>query len=268
MKKIHKLNYLLLIFFSCTIPEERSDALLNVFLVDAPADIDALWVEVLGVEVQTVSTAKPQEMESVFFPYQAGDKLVDISQLIAGQEVLIGRGQLKKGNITKMTLRLGTENYVRKDGLQINLDLPEENKLGLEIDLDFELRSGISHDVFIDFDLLRSIKAPKDPSGSYQFTPQLSFFSKANTGEISGSIRPTPQDAFLYAIQQNDTITTGVNLRSNGQGQFLFRGLEGTYTIYIIPKNNNFLTDTIPTVIVQPRTITQLGNITLRPKED
>lgn len=268
MKKIHILSFLLFILYSCSGTEERTDALLNVFLVDAPADIDALWVEVLGVEVQTVSTDGQQRTESVFFPYQAGDKLVDISQLIAGQEVLIGRGELNIGNVTKLTLRLGKENFLRKDGLRINLDLSEANKSGLEIDMNFELRPGISHDVYIDFDLLRSIKAPKEPLDSYQFTPQLSFFSKANTGEISGNIRPVPQDAFLYAIQQNDTITTGVNVRANGQGQFLFRGLEGTYTIYIVPKNDDFLADTILTVIVQPQSITQLGNITLRPKED
>lgn len=264
MKKIQILSFLLLGLFSCAGTEERADALLNVFLVDAPADIESLWVEVLGVDVQTVSNDGQERPESIFFPYQAGNKLVDISQLIAGQEVLIGRGEVNVGTITKMTLRLGNENFLRKDGLRINLDLPEANKSGLEIDMNFELRPGISHDIYIDFDLLRSIKAPKEPLDSYQFIPRLSVFSKVNTGEISGTIRPVPQDAFLYAIQQNDTVTTGVNVRGNGQ--FLFRGLEGTYTIYIVPKNNNFLADTIPTVIVQPQSTTQLGNITLRPK--
>lgn len=266
MKKIQILSFLLFVLFSCTGTEERTGALLNVFLVDAPADIDALWVEVLGVDIQIVSPGGEERLESIFFPYQAGDKLVDITQLIAGQEVLIGRGEINVGNISKITLRLGNEKYLRKDGLRIDLDLPEENKAGLEIDMNFELRPGISHDIYIDFDLLRSLKAPERPLESYQFTPQLSAFTKVNTGEISGSIRPNREDAFLYAIQQNDTITTGVNVRANGQ--FLFRGLEGTYTIYIIPKNDDFLADTIPTVIVQPQTVTQLGNITLRPKED
>lgn len=266
MKKIQILSFLLFVLFSCTGTEERTDALLNVFLVDTPADIDALWVEVLGVDIQIVSPYGEESPESIFFPYQAGDKLVDISQLIAGQEVLIGRGEIDIGRISKITLRLGNEKYLRKDGLRIDLELPEKNKAGLEVAMNFELKPGISHDFYIDFDLLRSLKAPEIPLESYQFTPQLKVFTKVNTGEVSGNIRPNNEDAFLYAIQENDTITTGVNVRENGQ--FLFRGLEGTYTIYIIPKNDNFLADTIPTVIVQPRTITQLGNITLRPKED
>ncbi|AFL83280.1 hypothetical protein Belba_0625 [Belliella baltica DSM 15883] len=268
MKKIHILAFLLFSLFSCAGTEERSDALLNIFIVDAPADIDELWVEVLGVDVQISNPSNEDAPATIFLPYEAGIQFVDITQLIAGQEVLVGRSAVDVGVLTKITLRLGNENYLRKDGLRINLELPEANKSGLEIDTNFELRPGISHDIYIDFDLLRSLKAPEEPLESYEFNPKLSAFSKINTGEISGSIRPVPQDAFLYAIQQNDTVTTGVNLRGNGQGQFLFRGLEGIYTIYIIPKNDDYLADTIPTVIVQPQITTPLGNITLRPKEE
>ncbi|MCH7415743.1 DUF4382 domain-containing protein [Belliella sp. R4-6] len=265
MKKFNIFYLILFSLFSCTGTEESSDSLLNVFMVDAPADIDALWVELLGVEVYVSASEEGESSEPIFFPYQAGNKMVDIKQLIAGQEVLIGRGEVRTGSLTKLKLRLGDENYLIKDARRINLDLTESAREGLEVDFLFNLRPGISHDVYIDFDLLKSVKAPNDPLDSYELLPSLSAFSKANTGEISGAILPAREDAFLYAIQQNDTTTTGVNIR--GTGQFLFRGLEGTYTIFVIPKNEDYIADTILSVIVQPQTVTQLGNITLRERD-
>ncbi|MFD2034120.1 DUF4382 domain-containing protein [Belliella marina] len=265
MKKFNLFSLILFCLLSCTGTEERSNSLLNVFMVDAPADIDALWVELLGVDVYVSGSEGDENPAPKFLPYQAGNQMVDIAQLIAGQEVMIGRGEVRAGSLVKLKLRLGDENYLVKDGLRINIDLSQADLSGLEIDVDFNLRPGISHDVYIDFDLLQSVKAPSNALDRYVFSPKLSMFSKANSGEISGSIRPATEDVFLYAIQQNDTITTGVDTR--GSGQFLFRGLEGTYTVYVVPKNNNYIADTIPTVIVQPQTVTQLGNITLRDRE-
>ncbi|SNS08214.1 protein of unknown function [Belliella buryatensis] len=264
MKKYFIITLFVSSLFSCATEEERSNSLINIFLVDAPADVDALWVELLGVDVEVESEAGSTSPFSKFLEYESGIKMVDIAQLVGNQELLIGRGIVPSGRLSKMRLSLGNDNYVIKNDVRTNLNLSTPNESGLNINVDFSLRPGISHDIYIDFDLLKSLiqNGPRD----FTFRPSLRGFSKAATGEISGSLRPGTERAFLYAIQQNDTITTGVNVRANGE--FVFRGLEGTYTIFIIPKNTEYLPDTIRTVIVQSQQRTQLGNITLRPRQE
>lgn len=264
MKKYLVIILFAFALFSCTTEEERSNSLVNIFLVDAPADIDALWVELLGVDVEVTSELSSSSPFSKFLEYESGIKKVDVAQLVGNQELLIGRGIVPAGRLSRMRLRLGNDNYVTKNDVRTNLTLSPQNEAGLSIDVDFPLRPGISHDIYIDFDLLKSViqNGPTD----FTFRPSLRGFSKAASGEVAGSIRPGTERAFLYAIQQNDTVTTGVNVRANGE--FVFRGLEGTYTIFIIPKNNEYLPDTIRTVIVQSQQRTQLGNITLRPRQE
>ncbi|MCH7409572.1 DUF4382 domain-containing protein [Belliella sp. DSM 111904] len=263
MKKYCIILLLLPFLNSCTSDQERTKSLVNVFLVDAPADIDALWVEVLGVDLQTAAFGDNANGESQYFPYEAGNKRVDIAQLVGDQELLIGRGEVNSGTLQRLTLRLGAEKYVMKNDVRTDLTLNSEQEEGLSIDVDFTLRPGISHDIYIDFDILNSLM--QNGTSDFTFSPKLRAFSKANTGEITGVLRPTGQNAYLYAVQQRDSISTGVNFR--GSGGFRFKGLEGTYTVFVIPKDNSFLADTIRTVIVQSQQTTDLGNITLRPRE-
>jgi hypothetical protein len=44
----------------------------------------------------------------------------------------------------------------------------------------------------------------------------------------------------------------------------LIRGLEGEFTLSVLPFSNGFLADTIQNIIVEPRQRTQLEEITLR----
>ncbi len=261
MKKSLYILTILFAILGCTVNEDRSRSLVNVFLVDAPADIDALWLEVLGVEIETTEDRSGGNGVISSFNYEAGNKMVDITQLVGGQELLIGRGEVNSGNLSRIKLRLGNEKYIIQNNARTNLNFPTEAESALSLNVNFNLRPGISHDIYIDFDVLKSL-FESGPQG-YTLIPSLRFFSKAQSGEIEGRISPAMENPFLYAIQQNDTITTGVNIRENGE--FLFRGLEGTYTILVVPRDDRFLRDTIRTVIVQSQQRTQLGNITLQP---
>jgi hypothetical protein len=262
---VNKLTLLLisvLLFSSCTDASERSTGLVNVFLIDAPGDFDQVWVEVLGVELKTIGTRGQDNADAKFFPNDQLIKRVNVAALINTNSFLIGRGELSSGSIVEMELKLGTDNYVIRDGERTNLVLDEGADLSLL--LNTALDPGISLDMFIDFDIYRSII--QGEGNSLVLRPRLRAFSSLNTGNIAGGLRPLGEKAIIYAIQNRDTIaSTGVD---EGTGNFRIRGVNGNYRITIQPLNADFLGDTVNNVNAAPRQTTELGNLTLRPREN
>lgn len=165
------------------------------------------------------------------------------------------------GNITGVTLKLGTDNYALTGGARTNFTLADDSP---SVDLNLSLDPALSIDVFIDFDVSRSIQTGL--GNTSELRPKLRAFSSLNTGKISGSIRPQSEKAIIYAIQSRDTIASTGTVRNTGN--FQLRGLSGNYRVIVQPLNPEFFSDTLNNVNVGPRQTTQVGNITLRPREN
>ena len=254
----------LLLLIGCTADSERTTALANVFLVDAPADFDEVWVEVLGVEVEGPGTRGQNNSESVFFENVLSNKLVNVMALLADNAFLVGRGELQAGVITKLTLRLGTEAYVIFKGRRFPLVFLSEQTRSAEVTVRFSLEPAISHDIFMDMEIFKSIQLGPGPDSVFVLDPQLRAFSNADTGQISGSIRPANEGAVVYAIKGPDT--TAVSGVEKSSGKFTVRGLLGDHTLSIIPFNDDFQADTVPGIPVKEQATTKLEPITLRPR--
>lgn len=260
---MNKLGFSLILIccliISCTDQTERTTALVNVFLIDAPGDFDEVWVEVLGVEVQATGTRGQDNADPKFFPNEVVDKKVNVAALVGESQYLVGRGELPAGNITGLTLKLGADNFIKKGGERTNLNLADDSP---SVSFSLSMEPGLSLDVFIDFEVYRSIF--EGEGDNLELVPRLRAFSSLNTGSISGSIRPQNQRAVLYAVQGRDTVaSTGVVANS---GDFRLRGLSGNYRLIIQPLNPDFFSDTLNNVNVGPRQTTQVGNVTLRPR--
>lgn len=253
-----------LLFGSCVSDAERSTALVNVFVIDAPGNFEEVWVEILGVEVKTTGTRGQDNAAPVFLENIQGNKQVNLSSLILDKQFLVGRGELLVGAIIELTLKLGTDNYVVVDGTRFPLVFESNESQNPSLTVNYPLDPGISYDIFIDFEVFRSIKSRPDPTNGFVLKPKLRSFTRADTGEIAGSILPLQENAAVYAIRGQDTLSsTAVELST---GKFKLRGLLGNHTISIIPFNTKYLPETIPNVKVESRKITQINAITLRPK--
>ncbi|WP_194776716.1 DUF4382 domain-containing protein [Pararhodonellum marinum] len=261
LKKILSISIVLLGLLplvSCFNDEtERTNALVSFLLIDAPGDFDRVFIEVLGVECQPAGTRGQDNANSVFFPYSSSNKEIEVSVLVAGSRVLIGRGEVGVGLLSSVTLRLGDAHFVEVGGVRVPLTLSNSATNEIRVETDLVLDPGISYDIFIDFDIQRSIQRFQD--NRFELNPQIRVFFRGNTGEISGRVTPVTAIPIIYAIQGQDTISTSINATN---GDFLFMGLkEGDYslffeplptfldTLFTVPVSENFTTEVEPFVL-------------------
>lgn len=263
-KKLLSIFILSFLFNSCTTEDaERSKALVNMYLVDSTVSFEEVWVELLGVEVQVTGTRGQDNANPEFLPYTPSDKKVNLSAMLVGNQLLVGRGEFMLGAITKMTLKLGADNYILRNGLKIPLVFKDSEGGSPSVSGNFNLLPGISHDFYLDLSL--NLIAGSGVETSLSIDPKIKAFTKIDTGEISGTLVPRGLNAILYAIQNSDTLRTSVG--SFDAGKFLFRGLNGEYSLFIHPTDVSYKQVKLEGILVTPAKSTALGNITLVKRE-
>ena len=246
---------------SCTGPDETPKALVNIFLIDAPAKWDSVVVEIQGVELDFVPNGREGSLEKKYFPYELEDKEINLSLLVGGAVLQLGSEELNLGTITGATLNLGTKNTLFQGDKGFPLALPQgQSDYSAEISLD--LQPGVSYDLIVDFDLEKSIRQKSSSPISFDFLPTLKITSDIGNGDIQGTISPTTLSPAIYAIRGTDSISTHIN----SSGTFLFRLPAGTYNLYIDPKNTGYDPRSFSNVEVVEREKTTLDRITLTKK--
>ncbi|GMQ30047.1 hypothetical protein Aconfl_26900 [Algoriphagus confluentis] len=247
--------------FSCTGPDESPKALVNIFLVDAPAQWDSVVVELQGVEIELVISGREGQIETVFLPYEPGNKQVNVSLLVGGDILPISRREFQIGNITKATLRLGTNNLLYLGERAYPLRLPN-GQTDFPGDLSISMEPGISYDIIVDFDLEKSIQVTQSDPLTFSFQPTLDIKSGIGQGTVQGSVSPTTLKPAIYAIRDFDSLSTHMN----PSGTYVFRLDPGTYSIYVDPKDASYLPDTLQNIQVREGQRTNAERITLSKK--
>lgn len=264
---MNRINPLIFLFFfagliwSCKEFDNSPKALVNVLLIDAPAQWDSVIVEIQGVELEFVPNGRDGEVEKIFLPYEPGDKQVDISQLVGGTVLPVARSEMKLGKVTGITLRLGTGNSLYLNDTRYSLELPGGNSDYFQ-SLDIDLEQGISYDLILDFDLEKSIQVTNPNPLTLDFNPTISAYSGIGRGDLTGTTSPTDLRPVLYAIKDADSVST----HTKSTGNFLFRLDPGIYTVFIDPKDNGYNPDTLFNVEIKTGKITSLDRITLTKK--
>lgn len=264
---MNKINTLIFLFFfsgliwSCKEFDTNPKALVNVLLIDAPAQWDSVIVEIQGVELEFVPNGREGEVQKIFLPYEPGDKQVDISQLVGGTALPVARSEMRLGQITGITLRLGSANSLYLKDNRYPLELPGGNSDYFQ-SLNLDLEPGISYDLILDFDLEKSIQVTNPSPLMLEFNPTVSAYSGIGRGGLSGIISPTSLRPVIYAIRDTDSLST----HTNTSGNFLFRLDPGIYSVYIDPKDSNYLPDTLFNVTIESGKTTSLDRITISKK--
>ena len=250
-----------LLIWSCKDFDNSPKALVNILLIDAPAQWDSVIVEIQGVELEFVPNGREGEIQKIFLPYEPGDKEVDISQLVGGTALPVARMEMQLGVITGATLRLGSSNSLYQGDTGFPLELPQ-GKTDYFQTLSIDLDPGISYDLILDFDLEKSIQVTNPNPLTIDFNPTISAYSGIGRVDLTGSTSPTSVRPVVYAINAGDSIST----HANSSGSFLFRLEPGTYDIFIDPKDPRYNTDTIQNVLIELGKAKALDRITLTRK--
>ncbi len=274
--KLRSLNaYLLAVLaifaFSCSMEDDNANisegmARVNVFLVDAPADYDAVWVEVLGVEILPKGENENNGSAWINLGNEAADdNMINLLELTGGNSARLGEVEVPAGEISQIRLLLGDNNYLLKGEDRINLTTPSAQQSGLKIKIDKPLQAGIAYDIVIDFDAGRSIVRAGN-SGMYILKPVLRAIAE-ESATIEGAVLPLEAGPInIAAIIGEDTVSTF----ASDNGSFMIRGLRaGNYSLFIVPNEEyqELLVEDVETALGQ---VTNVGTIELElvPEDD
>lgn len=249
-------------FVACSSGDESPKALLNLVLVDAPPAYDSVFVEILGVDVLMNVEGRDTEQQSFFISYELGDKRVRVSDLVAGEVLLLGRGTLPPGQIIRMEMRLGNNHSLWQNEKSYPIPLSSDLDSFVPINAELNLEAGLSYDLILDFDLEKSIRTISSEPFSFELDPKIETIYPGQFGELKGSITQTSLKPAIFAIRNGDSTST----HSNSSGSFLFRLPEGIYDIYLDPKDDAFLADTLMGIEVLNRESLTLDRVSFRPK--
>lgn len=202
--------------------DDKQVAHVSVRMTDAPANYDAVMVDVQGVEITsngggtvTLSTTA---------------KVYNLLELSNGVNTLIATGDLDAGTVSQIRLVLGTNNSVKVDGVVYPLSTPSAMQSGLKLQVNQTFEAGVEYSILLDFDASQSIVL--SGNNEYQLKPVIRTIDTAISGSIKGSITPIAGNVLITATSNGVTYTSV----TAANGSFLIAGLPiGTYDITITP---------------------------------
>jgi hypothetical protein len=277
---------LLTILFSCednseTNSEESTSvegsAYVQFSLTDAPADFEAVLIDVVGLEYKIDTTASEDESTDDPDPDEEEDSensewyvadiepaIYDLLQLNNGESVMLDEDEVPAGTLTEIRLILGDNNNVVIGEDTISLFVPSGSSSGLKIKLNQKIEDGGNYEVLIDFDAGMSIV--ERGRGDFLLKPVIRVSvddmddDVEVTGSITGTVTPSDIASVIYAIDSEDD---SVSTQPEDDGSFILKMLEeGSFTISAVPSDSSGLqTVIVEDVVVEAGKTTDLDPI-------
>lgn len=255
---------------SCDVSETDATGTLQVWLTDAPADYEAVLIDIQGIRIHksaeenTDSTESEEEAEEegwATISYDGGP--VDLLELRNGNEMSLGETELESGTYKQVRLILGEENEVIIDGQSHPLQTPSAQQSGLKLPIDSYIQGGSIYSLLIDFDAARSIV--ETGNGSYILKPVLRNVELAGAGSIAGTVEPNDFITSVLAINNGDTLST----ITDEAGNFTLLGVApDTYDVVFNPSLDQFADTTLSNVSVVDGERSNVGTVNLSTVND
>lgn len=265
MKRLIPFLFLILfstLFVACDVTDNANDGTgrFTVKLTDAPAEYDAIFIEVEAVKVKANNDEVGDEVDEEGWITISDDTArVDLLQLQNGETILLGEEELEAGFYHQIRLILGDDNSIVVNGETFPLTTPSAQQSGLKLNIDAEVKSDEMYVLLIDFNAAKSIVKAGN-SGKYILTPVIRAVSLGETGSVEGVVEPAAFQTTVLAIADGDTLTTF----TEDSGEFKFIGvLPNTYDFVLKPGDAAFADTTITEVTVEIDEEVDLGTITL-----
>jgi len=206
-------------FASCNKDKQSTPSTLNIRLTDAPADYDAV-----NVDVQKVLYNASESDENGWVEMDVIPGIYNLLDFTAGNSTLIATAPMDITELKQIRLVLGDNNTVVIDGVE-----------------------SLEYTAYLDFDASKSVVSAGN-SGKYILKPVIRLIFTANTGSIKGAIVPDSVNC-LVGVKINDTVS--LNSYSD-QGKYLIPGVPaGTYSVIITtPTSSTYKSDTLFNIVV------------------
>jgi len=261
MKAIRSISVMIVLFSSIFLLQsckKDGTSRLSVYLTDAPADYDAVHIEVVGLQIKASSDQGESGWQSL--PMSSIPAVYNLLDFTNGMDTLLSTIELPAGKVSQLRLILGTNNTITVNGTTdpLPLDIPSGEQSGLKFNIHADLVAGIEYKLWIDFDAAHSIVI--DGTGGYKLKPVLRTFTEATSGAIKGVVSPIAANAIIQATNGTDILGA---IPDPVTGEFLIRGVSaGTWTV-TIDANNGYIDQTINNVAVTIGQVTDVGSVTL-----
>jgi hypothetical protein len=234
---------------SCNDETADRQAHLNIYLTDAPAAYDAVYIDIQSVEI---TSDMGTETYALVTP-----GVYNLLEFQSGIDTLIISEDVSPRTISQIRLILGSNNSVVVDGVSHPLETPSAQTSGLKLNVHYTFEAGLAYDLWLDFDAEQSIV--EQGNGDYSLKPVIRVYTEVLSGAIRGSIMPA--DAAYYVQATSATDTAGTYL--NADGSFLFGGLpQGTYSVHFSAVAG-FTDITIPGISVTTGIVSDIGIVTI-----
>jgi hypothetical protein len=175
-----------------------------------------------------------------------------------GLDTLLGAGLIPNGEIKKIRVTLGTNNYVMLNGARIPLNLSSGDAV-----ITIDINGNVDHlgnrrfKIWLDFDGHGSIRFH---NGRWELKLKIGHFCKKNSGEIEGEIKPKDAlPATVTAIAGTDTLIA----IPDKDGDFKIRGIKTSTATLIIKPSNGYKDSVINNILIRRGDDTDLGKIVL-----
>lgn len=222
------------IFLGCNTENNETNidetARIQLKLVDEPGDYLEVNIEIIDIQYRS---SDDEENWMSFMPENGYPINVDLTELVAGNDMLLVDQVLPTGILKQVRLVLSDNNYLLIEGEDeyIHLETPSAQQSGLKLNLDTELEAGYSYSFILDWVVQESIVRAGN-SGRYILKPVINVMAEVNSGSIGGSVVETIEDQLtpmenvvLEVFTLNDELVT--DTITNENGNFLVQGLAG-----------------------------------------
>ena len=261
MKKLFVFGMLaaMIIFGACSKDkddknQDEGKATLTIRLVDAPAEYEAVNVEILSMKANLDDgwIDLPIATPGIY-------NLLDFTN--GNSLLLIGGATVDPATMTELRLILGDENSVVVDGQTFELTTPSGQTSGYKVKMEPQvLAPGVTYNLVLDFDVSKSVH--ETGNGKYLLQPVVNGYLEGAIGGISGTIDPV--DAAGYVEATDGTVTAGTYIDQT-DGTFLIPAVPpGTYSV-TFTANAGYQDKTVTGVIVVAGQVTEMGTIAIDP---
>lgn len=244
---------------SCTdngMGTEGQTGTMEVQLTDAPANYDEVNVHINRVEVNDM------ESDTGWVNIGSPDKTYNLLELTNGATTVLGSEELPVGTYQQIRLILSADGHnVVMDGNEYDLKVPSGAQTGIKLDVDAEIEPDFTYELLLDFDASRSV-VKRGNNNDYLLKPVVRAQNLAVTGNIAGTVEPVDAEPFVYAIVDEDTLSS--TKADTADGSFKLIGLEdGTYRVLVEPTNDAYSNVDTTGVEVTVGETNEIGTITV-----
>ena len=203
-------------------------------MVDAPGDYQQVHVEITDIQYNLTDG---EDGWKSFTPTGGYPLNVDLTQLVAGNNLLLADEIVPSGKMKQIRLILGDNNTLKIKGSDnlIHLDTPSALQSGLKLNLNTTLEGGFTYSFILDWDLSKSI-VNAGSTGMYNLKPVINVNAEATSGSVSGLLVDDMRNPMVqFPIKLTYGESNSVSTMTDNQGKFMFQGIaEGTYTLEIL----------------------------------